>query len=1292
MENFILYDALEKSDHTVVYKGRKKGTIKFVAIHRIEKCKRCELTNTVRMIHDLNHPNIVKFDEWYETSNHLWLVIELCTGGSLEKLITQDGHLPEDSIRKFGVDLVSGLHFLHSLNIIFCDLRPSKVLFDCYGKLKYADFGLSKAEEENLEEVFQKFLEMNDINPRDDEELIKKQPTKGSPNYMAPEVLKGGDMTVTSDLWSLGCVLYEMYTGHQPFQAETFQELVDKIVNDDYPPPKVIGSKPSLKPSSEFLDLLKRLLEKDPYKRITWFDLVHHPFWEGELENLLKQFFNNTSNRTDISSDEKLNHSVLSSDSEHNQSTQDISAAPTFEEEQTITQSTSACDNDVSIAEEISSSITSSPVADLNTFKPKMHTVGETSLGEGLFTLSTRSSTNIPSKNHSISLVQSCGSPTYPNEVLQNPESNTGLLELLYHPTDFNVTPIADNPKITKVIPLKYEAKSLLITPYGVEKILTLSEKAYQKHINQIIDIFQNVEKGPPTQKRHNFFNYLGTLVSNVTIANSLVNHGMLTHLARQAKDSNNTDVRSKLSRVAALLVNSTTEIDDVINVSEPITIFTELLRDNLKNGKLRHSLLPAVGELLFLVACQESQRGESIENWSVPTMTHTIIAKCCREEGDIIVNHLAAKIIENVTTTFGHHAQKFATNEIGQSLWYLYKQTAVDSLQITVILALCRITRLSVSVFQNVLDSVGVASVLDTFSSGITRIHQAVITMFGALLSAGYCVPRLLQDKVFLEHVFHLLDNLSDVIRAKAFFVIFQLIQNSPNILSTCCKSRLLMYIERDIQGTVADSKVYSTSDHLTSCLTKLCDVIVQSVPYIIKEILDALDPISKRQHISNAILIRQLRLALPQVDIITSLISSNLFRNRIVNDKFCRDIGNLLIHVKDIEVYGTNIDAVIGPGSTTDFVTQIVSVIYTMSQHSSLLQQHYDVITGIWLRTLVQLTACQDTPTRESCLWLVAELASFYLGQEQNSHRDGQFTKKLHSLIDDYLLPQCEQILLDQDPLPSYALKLFGVLLDHSPGFIKYIEKHCLITVIFQVLIDHQHNPVSSAVKTIVKILRCIVGHKETNMSDLYEQGLIGHLIGLISELNPTCMEPGNPSYKVSVEMLHDLLDTLHGNLKYISDVVRKVIQAKKHGSEDIIDNNRAEQLLLVNKAFIDVNPLLIQLMCHADCEIQEVATKLLSLTAQLFGGECQDALTDENMMFYCKALKIADSKRQKLILRIIKRFVTVEKHHTNTLKRNGLELLNVIKSLSHTASSTADIAITSLANDILKIGGVA
>lgn len=510
--------------------------------------------------------------------------------------------------------------------------------------------------------------------------------------------------------------------------------------------------------------------------------------------------------------------------------------------------------------------------------------------------------------------------------------------------------------------------------------------------------------------------------------------------------------------------------------------------------------------------------------------------------------------------------------------------------------------------------------------------------------------------------------------------------------MLLPCCQSRLVMYMKRDgRKPNSADGDHRGGAEYLTSCLKILSESIVQAIPLLMEEILTALEPIRGRQHVSSILVIKQLCSALPQMAVFKHFTSSSIFRERIVNENFCRDLGDLLIHVKDIEVFGTNIDAAVGSGSTTEFVNEIVSTIYAITQHPVLLQEHYEVITGILLKTLVELTACQNAPTRESCLWLVAEIASVYLGHDLTGRKGGQLTKKLHNMVENFLLPQCEQILLDQDPLPSYALKLLAVLLNHSPSFIKPIEKHDLVPVIFRILMDYQHNPLCTSVKTIVKILNCIVGQKDTNMNDLYEQGLIELLIGLINAVFPSSLDEADAHYKMSVEMLQSLLSTLHANLKYLFEVVKKAIQAKKHGSEDEKENHQTEHLLLLNKTFTELDSILTQLLCHNDGEIQELATKSLSLLAQLFGGEDKDALSQENMAFYCQALQTADSKRQKVILRIIKRFITADKCHADQLKQYGSEFLSVIQSLCQKASSNADVAITSIASDILKIGGV-
>ncbi|MGH0117256.1 UNVERIFIED_CONTAM: hypothetical protein FKN15_032223 [Acipenser sinensis] len=220
MENFILYEEIGRGSKSVVYKGRKKGSIHFVAIICSDKSKRAEITNHVRLTHDIKHENVVSFHEWYETSNHLWLVQELCTGGSLEAVITQDEYLQEDVVREFGIDLVKGLKYIHELGILFCDLTPAKILLDGPGTLKYSNFCLSKAEGENLEEFFA---------------LVVSEEGSGD----------GGESTPRRNIKN-----------------------------------RVQGAT-TVNPSAEFQSLINGLLQKDPQKRLNWAALLKHPFWQG---------------------------------------------------------------------------------------------------------------------------------------------------------------------------------------------------------------------------------------------------------------------------------------------------------------------------------------------------------------------------------------------------------------------------------------------------------------------------------------------------------------------------------------------------------------------------------------------------------------------------------------------------------------------------------------------------------------------------------------------------------------------------------------------------------------------------------------------------------------------------------------------------------------------------------------------------------------------------------------------------------------------------------------------------
>ncbi|GAB2211724.1 hypothetical protein Droror1_Dr00025057 [Drosera rotundifolia] len=257
MNQYHIYEAIGHGKYSTVYKARKKKSIEYFAVKSVDKCHKSKVLQEVKILHDLDNPNILKFYAWYETSAHFWLVLEYCVGGDFMKLLQQDIQLPEDSIHDLAFDIVRALQFLHSKGIIYCDLKPSNILLDENGHTKLCDFGLAR--------------KLNDISEATSCSL--PQSKRGTPCYMAPELFQdGGIHSYASDLWALGCVLYECFTGRPPFVGKEFAQLANSIISDPAPP--LPGD-----PSSAFTDLINSLLVKDPAKRMQWPELCTHAFW-----------------------------------------------------------------------------------------------------------------------------------------------------------------------------------------------------------------------------------------------------------------------------------------------------------------------------------------------------------------------------------------------------------------------------------------------------------------------------------------------------------------------------------------------------------------------------------------------------------------------------------------------------------------------------------------------------------------------------------------------------------------------------------------------------------------------------------------------------------------------------------------------------------------------------------------------------------------------------------------------------------------------------------------------------
>ncbi|XP_060224621.1 serine/threonine-protein kinase 36 isoform X2 [Meriones unguiculatus] len=258
MEKYHVLEMIGEGSFGRVYKGRKKYSAKVVALKFIPKLGRSEkelrnLQREIEIMRGLWHPNIVHMLDSFETDKEVVVVTDYAEG-ELFQILEDDGKLPEDQVQAIAAQLVSALYYLHSHRILHRDMKPQNILLAKGGGIKLCDFGFARAMSTNT-------MVLTSI--------------KGTPLYMSPELVEERPYDHTADLWSVGCILYELAVGTPPFYTTSIFQLVNLIIKDPVRWPSTI--------SSCFKNFLQGLLTKDPRQRLSWPDLLHHPFIAGRV-------------------------------------------------------------------------------------------------------------------------------------------------------------------------------------------------------------------------------------------------------------------------------------------------------------------------------------------------------------------------------------------------------------------------------------------------------------------------------------------------------------------------------------------------------------------------------------------------------------------------------------------------------------------------------------------------------------------------------------------------------------------------------------------------------------------------------------------------------------------------------------------------------------------------------------------------------------------------------------------------------------------------------------------------
>tara|TARA_B110000881_G_scaffold9974_1_gene7547 strand:- start:1549 stop:2619 length:1071 start_codon:yes stop_codon:yes gene_type:complete len=261
MENLPTYYSIQEQigegAFSKIYKAIDTKNDKVVAIKLIKKQKVLKLMKQVRLeislLKSLQHPNIIACYGSYEDIKYVYIILEFCERGDLS-LLLKGNILNEKDVHKYFIHLVSALQYLNNRQIIHRDIKPKNILISNDDILKLTDFGFAKQ-----------------INVTDMSQTIC-----GSPLYMAPEILAASPYSTTSDLWSIGIVLFEMITGKPPYQANNIEDLKHNIQCISQ-----FDLIDNLEVSQSFKQLLYQLLDINQSSRMSWEEFFNHPWITG---------------------------------------------------------------------------------------------------------------------------------------------------------------------------------------------------------------------------------------------------------------------------------------------------------------------------------------------------------------------------------------------------------------------------------------------------------------------------------------------------------------------------------------------------------------------------------------------------------------------------------------------------------------------------------------------------------------------------------------------------------------------------------------------------------------------------------------------------------------------------------------------------------------------------------------------------------------------------------------------------------------------------------------------------
>lgn len=1031
MNNYHIYDEIGRGKFSVVYKGRKKKSFEYLAVKSVEKSRRKKILNEVKILHSLNNEHILKFFNWYETRNHLWIIFEYCAGGSLNTIIEADKKLPEKVILEFAQDLIEALFYLHTNGIIYGDLKPHTVLFTEYGMLKLGDFGLAK-----------RVSELVQVEDNADK--------KGTPYYMAPELFQeDGVPSFYSDFWSLGCVLYELATGQPPFVSNSLQELVQKILNESVPTLSNF--------SSEFNSLLSDLLQKACSERISWSELLEHKVWgsksktwQGSMppQPLYEKYLlsKGLCQRTFVTKPQKLrvanvdlvrisqniHKNLLRESREYSQ--QDLEAADVKLAEKDQVLDFGEHKNDSEETEKM--------VPDEETFEDekieKIEKKSEEKQAEFRpMTIQTKArEITIDDKNHQRS-----------NSAVNTPSSKSlqsapAVNELILHSSDTTVKPIVGNKEIDKPLELSFSIQSFPFIPLTQEEVLRKGESsALEEHFQEVFTALNT-----PSVDKQNLLAYFESLILNAVVANKLINSVFVNLFIKILKNGKNILVKARVCSILGQLLRHSTLINNELSQSGLFQALSEHIKD--KNEKLSRKAIAALGEYLFYAA---TQMDESQSDWEIPATIFALVIRTTKSSDDEAVRFYACKTIENISAQSQKAGSRFSTNEVLITMINIYNSTKYESFKSSASVVISHVIRLNPSTITVFLDKFPVKNISAALSDEQPRIQQSFLTiLLYIFVNEQRPNTQITDDRGLLSNLISTLESSAIVVRGKSLLVLYFILRSNPRVLSRLSEMKIFTILEKLLRDS------YKYVQH---CMCYLLEILGEIALQGIRTLKDEL----KRN------------IKISSVQLTVMIINSPACSLKLPFSQCLKLISECLTANRNIE--GLSV---------------VLDILEAVSLHSKGMTQNSEIVISSILPNLLSARALNDTDLRFRLLKIFSDILIPFLYEESiyDPNLPGKSaTRLINELILSKLFPGYSEFLTDIDPIPLYSLKLLSAILERSLTFVTLIKKFQLIPMIIQNF--EGGNPRLNL--HLISVVKKVIESHELTLEELGQLGVI-------------------------------------------------------------------------------------------------------------------------------------------------------------------------------------------------------